>query len=615
MANELVDDIKEPDDVLRLLEELRQDYEQRAAPYHDIAVRNRRYLHGDQFDDLNDRRTTVVDRRRGPSWRPAAPKATRNYMRKLRSTWAARMTEEAPFARAYANDSSGFDSAAQQVANGWLEYAYANVSWQKKLFRAAMIVQSDGAVHFKSTWDPEAGGISKITGERMGAISCEVFDIFSCGIQEEEPEHAQWCYFERIVDRWEARAILRDAGIDEEPKSDAFRYPSGRKEENGYRVHEIWYRPGARFRDGLYAVVCGGHVVDARAYPYQHGQLPLSTWRLEPKDGTPWGDTHVNDAVPVQEHVNGIFSAIVRLTHDVSDMRLLAKPEITNKLQNKNHWINVDDVETIQKGWAWMAPPDPPRMLFDQLPEGVSALHDLYGQNELLVGRTGDGDAAGKTIAFMNRLDGLALKGPKNELDQANVRTAKQWLYLSQQFVEEPRWIQVLGPDKRPYAVAFSGADLEGTDVRIEPAEGTTLTQAGEAERAREEVELGVTPPGEALERAETGLSETRFSAATVNLVNNQIEAALQGQPVPADSTIDPRAAVDTIVQRVSFEMSQGRPPADPGLQNLLRLLAEYRSVIARAQSGAQGGQAARKQGFVQGQQSNAERELPAGPG
>lgn len=608
-----VEGIADERQVLQLVEETWKDYADRAREAHNKAVRNRRYLMGEHYGDV----VASTSRRRGPSVQSQImPEETRNYMRKLRGTWAARITEEAPLARAFPSDPAGTDLAAARVSNAYIENVVATMEWPSMVFQAAMIAQSDGSAIFKNHWDPDRGKRSEFTGEPMGDVRTDLFDIFSCGISDDDPGEATWCFFERLVDKYEARDLI-NSGMNpgEEPNVEHMRSPGGEVVEDMFKVTEIWYRPGPRFRDGLYAVVCAGNVVDVDVYPYEHRELPISVWRLEPIKGTPFGDTHVNDAVPLQRQVNKLFSAIVRLTDEVGNMRLLARPEITQALRRKNQVLPIQSLDIIKGGWAWMEPPQIPRLLSDQMEENVSALHDLYGQNELLVGRS-DTEVSGKALAYHNRLDGLALSGPLRELNGANKRTVRQWLYLAQQFIEEERYIAIGGfdADEEPEVLAFTGADIAGaTDVRIEAAPSTVHTSMAGSDEATSQMEAGIISPEEGIERKETGLEMTSYGSAVADLVRGQVDQIRQGGQAVADSTIDPKQAIMELSKAISLEMGQGRPAGDPVIQQLMRLISEYRSVLARAASGAQGGQAARQQGFAQ-QESQAEQALPLQP-
>lgn len=568
----------------QVINELVDDYEERAKGYQAVALRNERLLHGNMEGGFVSGRG--LESETGPVHVDLEGRRPRNYMRKLWQTYAARLTEELPFAKAYPNENSGYDIAAAKVANAYLSSQMARLEWAPKIFEAACIAQAHGLVYFKTTWDPSAGQTAFEDEGPPGDVHIELGDIFNVCIDDvDNPHDARWCIFRREVDEYEAEEIYEEFGIDGRAQLEGIKSRYGDKKQ-GIMLNELWYIPSPRFPDGLFALQVGGKIVHMSAYPYQHGgkpQVPLSCWRIQSIRGVPFGDTHVNDAVPIQIAVNEHSKAIADMTRETGNVRIIAHNKIAGQMRRSNHIIKVNDVNLVNAA-RYLDPPKPPDIIFGQLDELITALHDLFGQNELLLGRR-VGDQSGKSLAYLNRLDGLAMAGSLNNLNAANQRTARQILLLAQQYVDVPRLIAIEGANAdETEVVMFTGADIAGaTDVRIEAASGNELLSSGRAAEAEEQMAAGLLPPDQGLERSETGLETTQGELVQRQMVQRQIEFAAQGNEVEADSTLDPVIALDEIGERVAWELERGSPPQV--IDSLMRLASKYQSVLARAQN------------------------------
>lgn len=572
------------EEVGQVINELIADYEERARGFQAVALRNERLLHGENMSGYVSGQSGT-DSSHGPIHVDLEGRRPRNYMRKLWQTYAARLTEELPFAKAYPNENSGYDIAAAKVANAYLSSQMARLEWARMIFEAALIAQAHGSVYFKITWDPSEG-MGGFMEEPPGDIHIELGDIFNTYIDDvDNPHQANWCIFRREVDEYEAEEIYDEFEVDDRPELETIKSRYGNKKQ-GIILNELWYIPSPRFPDGLFALQVGGKIVHMSAYPYSHGgkpQIPLSCWRIQNIRGMPFGDTHVNDAVPIQIAVNEHSKAIADMTRETGNVRIIAHNKLAGQLRRSNHVVKVNDVNLVNAA-RYLDPPKPPEIIFGQLDELITALHDLFGQNELLLGRR-VGDQSGKSLAYLNRLDGLAMAGSLNNLNAANQRTARQILMLAQQYVDSARIIAIEGANAgEDEVVMFTGADIAGaTDVRIEAASGNEHLSSGRAAEAEEKMAQGLIPPDQGMERSETGLDTTQGELVQRQMVQRQIEMAAQGNEVEADSTLDPIIALDEIAERVAWELERGSPPQV--IDSLMRLASKYQSVIARAQS------------------------------
>lgn len=578
-----------PPTALALREECKRSYSEHAMRYLAQAEFNERMIIGDQFITL-DGDSGIVD----ASWATGVPKIQRNLLRNLALTWSARSLEDRPAIRAYPSQ-PGTDVGAARVSNRLLDFCHQRHDFDDLCFRAAMLVQPHSGVGFKVTWDsldgPE-GEDEPILGEdgapevsedgsprtykrRLGDVRWDLCSVFDYGTDgAEDVEDAEWCYFTRYLSLAEARAIYRAAGIDADPGRKQYTTVWGVQRE-GVEAFELWFRRCARFPQGLFLQIIGDVVVEARSHPYEHGELPLAVWKAGHRRDSPFGSTHVDDAVVLQRQINEAVSAMARQVREVATIKVLLPPDVHQAWSDGNQMIAIAD-PSIAKECRYLEPPDIAPVLRSSLEDSVQALYTVFGLNEILTGAENIGkNTAAKSIAFLNKLDSMKMSGSARSLGKAILRVMRQTLKLYQQYVDIPRVIQIAGQENMADAVTFSKADIAGVDVRLEASTGIeryAASQAAEAAQANEKA-----PSLDLGERATTGLTESTGQAAARQMVQEQIRTIMQGgQATPPDPNADPDIAIRELIP---FLQAHGQSQLGP---QLMQLMQAYQQMAAQ---------------------------------
>jgi len=571
---------------LELLQEMIEAQRKQVGRFEAKAIRNELYYHGDQFRDVNENSLEVEDL----DWLSDVPQVYRNYLRPLINTYSARILKDRPDVVAYPNDHDGIDQMATQVSNGIIYHTHQRLEIDDLLFRASIPAQCHGKVYLWHVWDPDIGpkGIAEYDydengdivqiseeGAPMGDVSWEIATIFDVATDgSTKVEDSTWCWRRTYVTRQEARTLLVAADIDEQPQAISY-VDMFQGEKEGVEVYEVWHKPSARIPAGCYYLVVGGYVVDYRdTYPYEHGELPVSEWKIAERRNSPYGSTHVDDAVVVQRQINELVSVIQKLTRDCGRMLFVGHPSIINAVESGNAMIPIAN-ETNRTNNGWLEPPRPPPLLFAQLEELIRALYDVFGLNEILTGQENvrSGTSA-LQVQYLTELDSMKLAGSARSLGKALKRAWKQTLSLYQQFCTPERIETIMGPGSAYMVQAFKDAELGGVDVRLEPRSGIERFRSFEADAAQEEMVAGIIPPAEGQERRKTGLATTYAEHWAQRVVQEQIKAALQGATgQPPDSMVDPNLATREI--ETALRVAKGRLD-DVRLSPLLELYQQY---------------------------------------
>ena len=550
--------------VLSLLEECKAVVAEYAGRYLTTAEYNERMCNGDQFIEINDSFEIAET-----ASNAGVPKLSRNLLRNLRLTWSSRILEDRPNVQFWPTG-VGADQIKAQVAEKVWEHLQQVNDFDDMCFKAAELVQPHSCVGIKPVWDP-LWGPPDDQGNPTGNVRWQICSIFDYGTDgAEDIEDAKWVYFVKFVDEWDARQLLDAAGITEPPGPEDYHDVWGIK-KSGVKLYELWVRPDDyRFPNGLYAVVVGNHVVEARDFPYEHGELPLAVWKCGARRNSPYGSTHVDDATPIQKLINECVSALGTQARLISSIKLIAHQDIISKWEHGHQRIPVNDAQSAQYA-RYLEPPDRVKVLVSTLEDAIQALFTVFGLNEMLTGAENiKSGTAAKSIAYINKLDSMKMAGAARNLAKAIARIVRQSLKLTQQYVQAPRLLEVMGGNSMLPVEMFIGADIAGVDVLVQPASGVEGMRASMVQNANEQMATsGPTPQLQA--QATTGIKDSAYNQSQRELVFTQIQSVLQGaeQPQPLPD-VDSNVAIDTIITVLSdVKPDQAMP--------LIQLLQAYK--------------------------------------
>lgn len=550
--------------VLDLLAEAKLCWEDFALEMYPTAEALERHFHGEadpSVEDLN----LAAGAMYASAYNDRNSYGQRNYLRNLILSWAARLNEDRPTVNAWPADASYKDKAATELANALIDYLQQQQDIDAMLERAAVMAQQHTSVGFKVAWDVDAGPPRTVpvtdesgmplfdemgrpleeSGGSSGDVRVDLVPIFDWMTDgSEDVEDSAYCIFRRFVSEHTAAAMLAEAGIDEYPDEKAYKTVSGRQ-KSGVECFEIWHRKNPRIPGGLFAVVVGGHVVEARDFPYKHNELPLTVFKVGDRSDSPFGTSHLEDAVHIQRAINESLRVIHNMRKDLGEhVKLLAPSHVVEQWDAANQLIPIDNAEQMAN-IRWITPPfEAIKALYDDLDRDRTALQEVFGLDaETDAGR----GASGKAIGFRKELEAKKLAVAARNLGKSLVRMFRQALSLYRQYMPDERLIEVAGPDGQLRVIAFKRADLVGVDVRLEPMSGAERWRAARSQRAGEMMQQKMIEPARGTELMATGLDSTMGESVQRQEIHRQIKDVLAGAPVQPDPRISPTVALDEI--------------------------------------------------------------------
>lgn len=556
--------------VLELFEACEKTISEYQGRYLPQAIYNERMAEGEQFIDLNG--DEIVNSEH-PEW---VPKASRNLLRNLRLTWSSRVLEDRPFVRAYPAE-PGADQLKADLGQRYIQFLRQRIDFDDLCFRAAQLVQVHSCVGFKYVWDPLIGPEDPATGERLGDVSIEIVTIFDYGTDgAENVEDSKWVVFWKWIDPYDAREMLRAAGIeDDKLEVDKFKDIWG-VEKEGVKVQELWWKPDMRFTSGLFAVKVGGAVIQAGPWPYERmRELPIAVWKCAPRRGSPYGSTHFDDAVNIQKVINDTVSAIHQQARMIGSVKLLASPALAEQYEHGNQILRAPGADELQFT-RYLEPPNRAAVLVETLEDSERSIYEVYGLNEMLTGSENmKSGTSARSIAYINKLDSMKSAGATRSLGKAIRRMIRGALKLSQEWIVDERFGAIAGDQSGLGPLLYKGTDFDGLDVILEDASAIESYRATIAQTAKDQIaQTGPTP--ELTATSQTGLVDSAYTRSQIDIVGAQAKAILSGQEAQPSPEVDPEIAVAFLTQMLSAV-----PPGSPQQIAMVQLLTEYKEAAA----------------------------------
>jgi hypothetical protein len=582
-------------------DELRRRVEGIVRVYQDAhlprACRNERWLHGDQWndDDIDASNDDVIDR-----WDDRVPRVHHNLLRNHALTWTARAIEMKPHGRVYPKANASMMVA--EVCNRILEHYFSKLEWDYKLQRATLQALPQSCAGFKVYWDPDVGDEDDWEGDlAMDVVTVEEYGTDGA----QNVADSKWVYFTRSIDKHDAYDYLIEAGYskDEAHRATLSSNPESTNDDSmlsmltgmenadlgQVQACELWWRPGSLFENGLVLMWIGDKLVLKRdkEYPFDHRQTPLSVLKVMDRDGSPYGSTHFDDAVPIQRMYNELLSVMAKRFWDFRHSWVVGDSDIIDQIRASDVLLKRKPPAPGMQGKRALevVETNPHPDYFDRIEASLrEKMADCWGLTEQLSAGTVDPHTAGKTVAFVNQLARMKLKEYLEQVQMCVKRVSLQMLQIVQQMMDVDRVVDIVGPGAELAVIEFLEADLDEYDVKFETVAGDMFNRAARGAEAQQQALEGLRDPAEAMAITDTGLSISAPEELQRTLIREAAGAVLEGQPAQPDPRVTPDVAIPELHSII--QMSRDNPYVD-GVEMMLDFYMQQPPAMQPPQQGA----------------------------
>ena len=440
---------------------------------------------------------------------PKAPRhrarATVNLVRPMVRTEISRMTSQKPSATFVPASSEDEDLMAAQAAEQLWESVQARNSYNAKMIKCAFWTAITGNGFVKTRWDNnvlDQYNLNAYTKEpSQGAVCHEVVTPFHLFIPDqliEEIEDQPYVFeaYTRSVP-WIKKYLgdkVKDVNITPDAVSKDSLFEAKYMEVQGGQEAkpdsvlfiEAWVKPGAHDLlpdGGLLTVVNTTIIAATNGMPYSHGEYPYAHQKHIPT-GTFYGDSVLNDIVPLQKEYNRTRS------HIVESKNRMARPQLLVPMGSMDASKYTSEPGLLIPYNPVYGPPTPLPM--QALPEYVlqeqdrikADMEDISGQHQATKGMSpGGGVEAATAIAYLQEKDDSLLATTYASIEALCEKNARQTICLVVDYWDIPRMVRTIGSDSSFDVIELKGSQISNAvDVRVEG--GSALPQSKPARQA-----------------------------------------------------------------------------------------------------------------------------------
>lgn len=264
-------------------------------------------------------------------------------------------------------------------------------------------------------------------------------------------------------------------------------------------LKEYYERPSKRYPNGRFIVVGGHRTLHAGPLPYVLGKdgqvdFPFVQLKSIPNPGHFWGKSIVERCVPVQRRYNALRNR---------------KAEYLN-LVTIGQWYepigSVDEDTELNNGPGAriryrpgvgqptpVAFPNLPGSFENEIETLLNEFTAISGISELSrYSEAPSGVKSGIALSIANEQDDTRLAMTTTRIASGIVTLGKYWLRLYKQFVEEPRLIRTVGPNREVDTMFWTASDLNSDDVIVENTSALSETPAQRRQMVFDLINTGI---------------------------------------------------------------------------------------------------------------------------
>lgn len=523
------------------LDELYKEGLAAATRYREQALVNEAYIHGDQWDVVisqSGKRSVRKD-----AWYDDEdiPRIAVNEIGPAHQTWSALMTKSRPTVTAAPSNDSPEAAYKAAIGNVIIDFLEAELDSANKVHKATSFAGMHGTAGLKVCY---VARDDKVTWSRL-----TIFD-FVLDPTNADWREAQWVIFEDYVRMDDAIEAFESAKLRRKPTLVEYSNAVGDKLK-GVRRLELWHRPCRKYPRGCYTCVVDGELVEhLEEYPYifaddsgvEQFPLPLALMRVREIRDCVYGGASVSAAVPMQHSYNEMVSRIQKELRDRKTHLFL--PDTCEDTYLEGTTAIFFPVKAWQAANVakYLVANDPPESLFKQRDFFREMIPTTIGLNQVTAG-TESRSLSGRAIDNIVELDEQKnADATKEQLAMVRDAWALAWKLVGK-FYTDLRKAKIANASPED-VFAFNQTDVDGSDVRLEPASELDKLAAAKKLALNQDQQQGV---------ATTAEAEAATTDGSVGFAQQQTEQIIQSWLAGGPLDVQP----DDVNLNVSLEVVQ----------------------------------------------------------
>jgi hypothetical protein len=494
-------------------------------------------------------------------------------------TWAALMTKDRPSVYGVPTSNDLMSVAGAEIMTKLIEYIESEEDCQSKWHTSAIHAAQHGT-----------GAIKIIFNKATQRVEWQNLTIYDFWVQNKtRQQDVDWCVIRTYMDQYDAQELLKRVDPDATLPEERDYQDAAGITRTGTEKFEIWYKPSARYPEGLYACIVDNVVVEAMKYPNVFKEpdgagtkalLPIVWWSARECRDSTLGTSWTRECALIQADINNLYSKIQENARQAKQMLILpASLAQTDMIDDSNARIYVDvanENHAQMIRWVQPAPIDP----------NVSAalensINSMYRTSGIAESTTGNAYASqsGKALSYQAQLDSDKHSGAFKGLENAQKAAWELTLKLCQKYYKVPRTFQITGMEP----ISFMSADIQGVTVRLQARSAREGDASIKTEKAKADMSAGFAGRESLL-----GSAPSLATAGQAQLANRMIDMFLNGQEFNlTPETIPPEVFVGELNKRIQNSLLKQDFPTVEALNDLLAQYMQMMSGGAGVDAGA----------------------------
>lgn len=498
-----------------------------AKPYRLMAQLVEQFCNGNQYGSWDHQEKKII----ADSWfnKEHVPYLTVNLIQGKMTTWSALLNKDRRSVVAVpATADSSEDIYTAEITNKYIDYFIQEEKTAEKIHSAVQYSFMGGTAGCKVWYDPSK---KKVRWERLTIHDYLIDPV-------EDYRLARWVAFENHYDE-DYVAELWEKTERQGPCPQPQKYTNAAGETvMGIDGVELWVKPCRTFKRGLYALIIEGEVLERKDYPImlsadgaegneKEAVLPLGLMKVRSNRSSAYGLTPLKDVVDSQRTVNETQARMVKMMRLVTNPHLIGPKGFVDQL-------NLDEVNVLE--YEQSADKPPPRIEWTnpgQISPDISKVRDdciafmdaIIGLNEVTAGGGGT-SMSGRAIEALYEIDSQKNSDALKSLDDMVSDLWRLTLGLVQINYTDRRQAKIAGVDVDDVFM-YSGADIQGRNIRLESSSEFERRQDVQEAKAVEKSAAGVVGTDE-VDKAR----RTPAHALAKKMAGNAIKAYIAGDEV-----------------------------------------------------------------------------------
>lgn len=266
-------------------------------------------------------------------------------------------------------------------------------------------------------------------------------------------------------------------------------------------VKEYYERASKKYPLGRFIVVVGNKTLHASPLPYMVGkdgepEFPFIRTVNIRRPGCFWGSTVVERCIPIQRRYNALRNRKAEYLNLVAigqwyepEGTIDDDTELNNSPGNRIRYrpsVNGIKPEPVQF-------PSLPASFEHEEQTLMSEFTSISGVSELArMSRAPVGVKSGVALSLANEQDDSRVAVAATNIANSAVLLGKYWIRMYRQFVQEPRMLRSIGPNRDVEVRSWFASDLKSDDVFIENAAALSETPAQRRQMVFDLLKLGM---------------------------------------------------------------------------------------------------------------------------